>query len=141
MFPCIIFHKPSVRVWGGQGYPNKHHEHFKVIFSITREEIELPVKISDKSLNLTRPNPQRPQKSDLSGWQLSTGKNFPGKVRKLLLRQKKTRKSFLQRKKGAQILFVTKKCINSFCDKKSVCKSFLQQKKCGQINFATKSLH
>ena len=44
-----------VRVWGGQGYPNKHHEHFKVIFSITREEIELPVKIGDKNLNLTRP--------------------------------------------------------------------------------------
>ena len=39
----------------GQGYPNKHHKHFKVIFSITREEIELPVTISDKSLNLTRP--------------------------------------------------------------------------------------
>jgi hypothetical protein len=45
-------------VWGGQGYPNKHHEHFKVIFSITREEIELPVKIGDKNLNLTRPNNQ-----------------------------------------------------------------------------------
>ena len=56
LFPCIIFHKPSVRVWGGQGYPNKHHEHFKVIFSITREEIELPVKIGDKNLNLTQPN-------------------------------------------------------------------------------------
>ena len=52
-FPCIILHKPSVRVRGGQGYPNKHHEYFKVIFSITREEIELPVKISDKSLYLT----------------------------------------------------------------------------------------
>ena len=47
-----------MRVWGGQGYPNKHHEHFKVIFSITREEIELPVKIGDKNLNLTRPKPQ-----------------------------------------------------------------------------------
>ena len=56
MFPCIIFHKPSVRVWRGQGYPNKHHEHFKVIFLITREEIELPVKIGDKNLNLTQPN-------------------------------------------------------------------------------------
>ena len=55
MFPCIIFHKPSVRVWGGQGYPNKHHGHFKVIFSITREEIQLPVKIGDKNLNLTQP--------------------------------------------------------------------------------------
>ena len=42
-------------MWGGQGYPNKHHEHFKVIFSITREEIELPVKIGDKNLNLTQP--------------------------------------------------------------------------------------
>ena len=57
LFPCIIFHKPSVRVWGGQGYPNKHHEYFKVIFSITREEIELPVKIGDKNLNLTQPTP------------------------------------------------------------------------------------
>ena len=55
LFPCIIFHKPSVRVWRGQGYPNKHHEHFKVIFSITREEIELSVKIGDKNLNLTQP--------------------------------------------------------------------------------------
>ena len=45
-----------MRVWGGQGYPNKHHKHFKVIFSITREEIKLPVKIGDKNLNLTRPN-------------------------------------------------------------------------------------
>ena len=44
-----------MRVWRGQGYPNKHHEHFKVIFSITREEIELPVKIGDKNLNLTQP--------------------------------------------------------------------------------------
>ena len=43
-------------MWGGQGYPNKHHEHFKVIFSITREEIQLPVKIGDKNLNLTQPN-------------------------------------------------------------------------------------
>ena len=42
-------------MWGGQGYPNKHHEHFKVIFSITREEIQLPVKIGDKNLNLTQP--------------------------------------------------------------------------------------
>ena len=53
---CRTLGKLSVRVWGGQGYPNKHHEHFKVIFSITREEIELPVKISDKILNLTRPS-------------------------------------------------------------------------------------
>ena len=56
LFPCIIFHKPSVKVWRGQAYPNKHYEHFKVIFSITREEIELPVKIGDKNLNLTQPN-------------------------------------------------------------------------------------
>ena len=27
-----------------------------MIFSITREEIELPVKIGDKNLNLTQPN-------------------------------------------------------------------------------------
>ena len=35
---------------------------------------------------------------------------------------KKARKSFLQPKKCAQILFVIKKCTNSFCDNKSVCK-------------------
>ena len=48
-------------MWGGQGYPNKHHEHFKVIFSITREEIQLPVKIGDKNLNLTRPTAGKAQ--------------------------------------------------------------------------------
>ena len=31
---------------------------------------------------------QRPKKSELSGWQLSTCKNFPDEVRKLFLRQK-----------------------------------------------------
>ena len=38
--------------------------------------------------------PQRPKKSELSGWQLPTRKNFPGGVRKSFSRQKKTRKSF-----------------------------------------------
>ena len=32
---------------------------------------------------------QRPKKSELSGWQLSTRKNFPDEVRKSFLRQKK----------------------------------------------------
>ena len=31
---------------------------------------------------------QRPKKSELSGWQLSTGKNFPDEVRKSFSRQK-----------------------------------------------------
>ena len=31
---------------------------------------------------------QRPQKSELSGWQLSARKNFPGEVRKSFSRQK-----------------------------------------------------
>ena len=39
---------------------------------------------------------QRPKKSELSGWQLSTHKNFPDEVRKSFLLQKKTRKSFSQ---------------------------------------------
>ena len=33
-------------------------------------------------------NIQRPKKSELSGWQLSTRKNFPDEVRKSFLRQK-----------------------------------------------------
>ena len=36
--------------------------------------------------------PQRPKKTELSGWQLSTRKNFPDDVRKLFSQQKKTRK-------------------------------------------------
>ena len=39
---------------------------------------------------------QRPKKSELSGWQLSTHKSFPDEMRKLFLLQKKTRKSFSQ---------------------------------------------
>ena len=35
---------------------------------------------------------QRPKKSKLSGWQLSTRKNFPDEVRKSFLRQNKVRK-------------------------------------------------
>ena len=41
---------------------------------------------------------QRPQKSELSGWQLSTRKNFPDEVRKSFSRQKV--------------------CVNRFCNKK-----------------------
>ena len=44
---------------------------------------------------------QRPKKSELSGWQLPTRKNFPGGVRKSFSRQKKTRKSFSRQKKRA----------------------------------------
>ena len=52
---------------------------------------------------------QRPKKSELSGWQLSTHKNFPDEVRKLFSRQKKR--------------------VNCFCDKK-VCVNFFATKKC-----------
>ena len=41
---------------------------------------------------------QRPKKSELSGWQHPTRKNFPGRVRKSFSRQKKTRKSFSRQK-------------------------------------------
>ena len=59
------------------------------------------------------------QKSELSGWQLSTRKNFPDEVRKLFSRQKKrVRKSF-SRQKSVRKLFL---------QQKSVLKSFLQQK-------------
>ena len=51
---------------------------------------------------------QRPKKSELSGWQLSTRKNFPDEVRKLFLRQKSVCKLFLQQNKCAQIIFATK---------------------------------
>ena len=47
---------------------------------------------------------QRPKKSELSGWQLSTRKNFPDEVRKLFSRQK-TRKSF-SRPKSVRKLFL-----------------------------------
>ena len=53
--------------------------------------------------------PQRPKKSELSGWQLSTRKNFPDEVRKSFLRQKKRVNRFRDKKV----------CVNSFCDKKS----------------------
>ena len=48
---------------------------------------------------------QRPKKSELSGWQLSTRKNFPDEVRKLF--------------------FATKKRVNRFRDKKKVHTFFL----------------
>ena len=53
---------------------------------------------------------QRPKKSELSGWQLSTHKSFPDEVRKLFLRQKKRVNCFRDKKM----------CVNSFCDKKGV---------------------
>ena len=61
---------------------------------------------------------QRPKKSELSGWQLSTRKNFPDEVRKSFLRQKKTRKLFSWQKSVRKL----------FLQQKSVLKSFLQQK-------------
>ena len=51
---------------------------------------------------------QRPKKSELSGWQLSTRKNFPDEVRKLFSRQKNRVNCFRDKKR----------CVNSFCDKK-----------------------
>ena len=57
--PLYNFSQTKCESVGGQGYPNKHHEHFKVIFSITREEIQLPVKIGDKNLNLTQPSKEQ----------------------------------------------------------------------------------
>ena len=44
---------------------------------------------------------QRPKKSELSGWQLSTRKNFPDEVRKSFLRQKKRVNRFCDKKKYA----------------------------------------
>ena len=43
---------------------------------------------------------QRPKKSELSGWQLSTHKNFPDKVRKSFSRQKSVCKFFFFDKKS-----------------------------------------
>ena len=40
-------------------------------------------------VQVTSTPPQRPKKSELSGWQLSTRKNFPDEVRKSFSRQKK----------------------------------------------------
>ena len=40
-------------------------------------------------LDVSRASLQRPKKSELSGWQLPTRKNFPGGVRKSFSRQKK----------------------------------------------------
>ena len=61
---------------------------------------------------------QRPKKSELSGWQLPTRKNFPGGVRKSFSRQKKTRKSFSRQKNVRKFFLWQKRCINSFCNKK-----------------------
>ena len=51
---------------------------------------------------------QRPKKSKLSGWQLSTRKNFPDEVRKSFSRQKKRVNHFRDKKV----------CVNCFCNKK-----------------------
>ena len=58
------------------------------------------------------------QKSELSGWQLSTRKNFLDEVRKSFLQQNKTCKSFSWQKSVRKL----------FLQQKSVLKSFLQQK-------------
>ena len=63
---------------------------------------------------------QRPKKSELSGWQLPTRKNFPGGVRKSFSRQKKRVNRFRDKKT----------CVNSFCDKKRCINSFCNKKKC-----------
>ena len=64
---------------------------------------------------------QRPKKSELSGRQLSTRKNFPDKVRKSFLPQKKRVNRFRDKKV----------CINCFGNKTSELVSFLQQKSVG----------
>ena len=55
--PLYFFHRPSVRAWGGQdsGVSQKKHKNFNVLFLITREKIEVPVKIGDKKFDMTRP--------------------------------------------------------------------------------------
>ena len=54
-FLCIFVHRQSVRACEGQEWSKEANNRSKVIFSITREEIQLPVKIGDKNLNLTQP--------------------------------------------------------------------------------------
>ena len=58
-----------------------------------------------------RTQEQRTTMSKLSSRQTSTRKNFLDEVRKSCSRQKKNCKSFSRQKKGAEILFATKKCV------------------------------
>ena len=53
--PLYCFHRPSVRAWGGQdsGVSEKKHKNFNVLFLITREKIEVPVKIGDKKFDMS----------------------------------------------------------------------------------------
>ena len=71
---------------------------------------------------------QRPKKSELSGWQLSTRKNFPDEVRKSFLRQKKGVNRFRDKKKRKSFFATKKVWVNCFRNKKT-CKSFSRQKK------------
>ena len=66
---------------------------------------------------------QRPKKSELSGWQISTHKNFPDEVRKSFLRAKIAQIVFAT--KSAQIVFATKKYKIANLMSKSIC-SFIK---------------
>ena len=61
---------------------------------------------------------QRPKKSELSGWQLSTRKNFPDEVRKSFSRQKKRVNRF-RNKKMRKSFSQQIKCVNLFATKKT----------------------
>ena len=67
---------------------------------------------------------QRPKKSELSGWQPSTRKNFPDEVRKS--RQKKRVNRFSDKKSVRKFFLRQKSVHKSFLQQKSVHKSFLQ---------------
>ena len=60
LFPCIFFHRPSVRAWGVEECPNKYHKNYIVIFLITGEKIELVQRIHDEKLKSSHPNPNLP---------------------------------------------------------------------------------
>ena len=74
---------------------------------------------------------QRPKRSELSEWQLSTRKKFSDKVRKSFLPQKKRVNRFRDKKV----------CINCFCNKTSVLESFLQQKSVRWLYLRQKIVH
>ena len=69
---------------------------------------------------------QRPKKSELPGWQLSTRKNFPDEVRKSFSRQKKRVNRFSDKKSVRKFFLRQKSVHKSFLQQKSVHKSFLQ---------------
>ena len=73
---------------------------------------------------------QRPKKSELSGWQLSTRKNFPDEVRKSFLRQKKPVSRFCDKRVCVNCFCNKKVCWNHFCNKK-VCVNCTWTKKGG----------